>query len=444
MAGAKRALAALSATAVCVTMSLLWRSAEASDRPAEPAADSSSAPAGASPGGFRARFRNGSLASLNADNSRGNADGVRWTASTATLSVDKAGTYLIDGIVAANIQIAATGTVTILGGNKQYDDRDVDSEAERTGFFNRRRGGDGGVVGVGPQGVVDAPGYLDSALVGVFVPNPVDPTNPASVIQATSDNRATINLRNFTIFGDGHNAVRPLQGNAGGTMSDLVVVTPAFGVSASRPRGSGGGGVEIGQDGLLRDSFLKVGDDAIKPKKRGAVARNIRVQLQDSGTAVQFGWSPAQAEGDVVVDGVVVNGRLSRSEVGDYREGAGESVVGGSIGGNEANYVARNIRVEPDLRRSFPNIVRLRFPERHVVRNVDLDLRLSAETELTAIPGTRGTHSFVLLRPDSAAPQPVTLTVERDTTAGTARPVQPTGRTARFFLVTDRVALHGR
>ena len=445
--GRWRRPAVSSATVACLAMPLFWGSPEASaqltvDAP-EVAASGTDEPA---PRAYRARFHNETLARLNDDNDRGNADGVSWTASSHTLLVEQPGTYLVDGVVSANIRIAAaTGTVTIAGRNKPYDDRDVDSEGERARFFNLRRGGDLGLVTAGPDGTVDAPGYLDSALVAVFTPNAADPTNPDSAIQAAPSNRATIDLHNFTIFGDGQNAVRPLQGNSGGLMSDLVVVTPPFGVSSSRPRGSGGGGVEIGQEGLLRHSFLKVGDDAIKPKKAGAAARDIRVQLQESGAAVQFGWSPAQSEGDVVVDGVVVNGWLKRAADGDLRVGSGESVIGGSIGGPEENYVARHIRVQPDAGRSFPNIVRLRFPEGPAVASVDLNLLLSAGTVLTGIPGDQATHSFVFLRPDDAEQQVVTLDVRRESRHGGARPVLPTPpKFARFFSIPNRITVRNR
>ncbi|MFF8478917.1 hypothetical protein [Streptomyces sp. NPDC015414] len=385
----------------------------------------------------------GRLSHLDDDDTHGNADGATWLADTHTVLITKPGTYVVDGIVPANLRIAASaGTVEIAGRNKRVTDTDFDIEAKRARFFNQRTGGDGGAVSVGASGTVDAPGYLKSALVAVYSPNAQDPTNPDSAVQAASDNQARIDIHNLTVFGDGQNAIRPLAGNTGGRMSDLVVVTPPFGVSHSRPRGSGGGGVEIGRNGSLRDSFLKVGDDAVKPKMRGARAHHLRVVLQDSGSAVQFGWSPSQSEGDVAVNDVAVNGGLEVAAAGDNRPSAGESVIGGIVGGVGESYAATNIRVQPDSGRSFPTIARLRFPDETPVGPVRLQMRLSASTGLYDTDGPSGTHSFVFLRPDGLPVQQVGLDVTGRQANGKRSRISPfCAKDARFFNIAHDVAV---
>lgn len=387
-------------------------------------------------------FTRGNLDQFNRDNATGDQDGVQWLANIHTLLIEKPGNYKIAGVVSADIRISASaGAVNIYGDNPNVADADFDSEAKRATFFNMRHGGDNGEVAIGPNGNVDAPGYRSSVLVGVFINNPIDPTNPDSVIQASDTNQAQINIHNLTIFGDGQNAIRPLQGNLGGVMSDLVVITPPFGVSSSRPRGSGGGGVEIGADGTLRNSFLKVGDDAIKPKMTGSRAEHIRVQLQESGAAVQFGWGPAQAQGDATVTDVTVNGWLKQTANGDSRPSAGESVIGGIIGGNEDNYIATGIHVQPDEGRVFPNIVRLQFPQDPAIPNVRLQLDLAPNTTLTDVNGKGATHSFVFVRPDTLTQQTVKLEATLDTAAGpvTVAPTDPAY--APYFATSPRITL---
>ncbi|TDT74701.1 hypothetical protein DFO47_11260 [Arthrobacter sp. AG258] len=392
--------------------------------------------------GVHTTFTQGNLASFNRDNEAGDQDGVQWLPDLHTLVINQPGNYKIAGVVAANIRIdSAPGTVNIYGVNKNVSDQDFDTETERASFFNMRKGGDQGNVAVGPDGDVDAPGYRSSVLTGVFINNPIDPTNPDSVIQASQTNQATINLHNFTILGDGQNAVRPLYGNVDGVMSDLVVITPPFGVSSSRPRGSGGGGVEIGTNGLLQNSFLKVGDDAIKPKMTGSQAKAIRVQLQESGAAVQFGWSPIQAEGNATVTDVTVNGWLKQTANGDTRPGAGESVIGGVIGGNEDNYTATGIHVQPDEGKTFPNIVRLQFPQDPAIPNIQLQLDLAANTTFTNVNGKGATHSFVFIRPDGLTQQTVQLNATQQTPTGTVQ-ITPTDPTyAPYFSVSPRVTV---
>ncbi|TDT74700.1 glycosyl hydrolase family 49 [Arthrobacter sp. AG258] len=383
----------------------------------------------------------GGLSAFNNDNASGDADGVQWLSSIRTLVLAKPGDYRIDGIVAANIRVSASaGTVNIYGTNKDYDDLDVNTQTKRAAFFNNRAGGDNGTVSVGASGTVNAPGYTTSALVGVFVPNTSQPSNPDSVIQASSANNATINLHNFTIFGDGQNAVRPLQGNMSGVMTNMIVVNPGFGVSSSRPGGSGGGAFEIGANGSLTKSYLKVADDAIKPKLSGASASNIRVDLQNSGAAVQFGWSPGQSQGNVTVSNINVNGYI-RQTSGDDRPGAGESVVSGVIGGNTDNYSATGIHVHPDTGKTFPNIVRLQFPDASAVPTVQIGMDLSSNTSLTNVTGTGATHSFDFIRPTGVAQQTVHLAVTKTTATGEDA-VTPTSPTyGQYFTVPSTVTL---
>lgn len=383
----------------------------------------------------------GSLAAFNNDNNSGDADGVQWLSSIHTLVLEKPGEYQISGIVSADIRVSSTsGIVHIYGTNKDYADTDVNSETKRSTFFNNRAGGDNGSVTVGVSGTVNAPGYTTSALVGVFVPNTSQPSNPDSVIQASSTNHATINLNNFTIFGDGQNAVRPLQGNTGGVMTNMVVVNPGFGVSSSRPDGSGGGAFEIGQNGSLTQSYLKVGDDAIKPKQTGATASNLRVDLEDSGSAVQFGWSPSQSQGNVSVSNVNVNGYI-RQTSGDNRSGAGESVISGVIGGNTDNYVATGIHVHPDSGKVFPNIVRLQFPDSTPIPNVQVQADLSSNTTLTNINGTGATHSFDFIRPSGLSAQTVHLTITKTTSTGQDAVTPTSPSYGQYFAVPGDVSI---
>ena len=102
-------------------------------------------------------------------------------------------------------------------------------------------------------------------------------------------------------------------------------------------------GVDLGSQGLLESSFLKVNDDSIKPFGPGGLARGVVVWQQENGCAVMGSWNLNQPSGFVTVRNVDVI-RHERTFGGYYPDALLCFMHGGS--GVLSHFLFDDIRID--------------------------------------------------------------------------------------------------
>jgi len=102
-------------------------------------------------------------------------------------------------------------------------------------------------------------------------------------------------------------------------------------------------GVDLGSQGLLENSFLKVNDDSIKPFGPGGLAQRVVIWQQENGCAVMGSWNLNQPSGFITVRNIDVI-RHERIFGGYYPDALLCFMHGGS--GVLSNYLFDDIRVD--------------------------------------------------------------------------------------------------
>lgn len=155
----------------------------------------------------------------------------------------------------------------------------------------------------------------------------------------------TLTWRNFTMKGDGHNAMEG-YGITPKVFQNIHVINYAR--TEDGKSYDDVGSINGGENSTIRDCYLETGDDAAKLTEKNSRCYNTRIRLTKNGAAIQLGWKDRFGETDHIADNVEIRGQLNPNikEQDNESDNPGRCIIGGVVQNNASNIQLTNLDID--------------------------------------------------------------------------------------------------